>query len=291
MSNIEWTDATWNPVTGCSEITPGCLNCYARPATERLQRMGLAKYAAGFDQVVTHPEALPVPTRWRTPKTVFVNSMSDLFHKDVPRDFLVQVWNVMLDTPRHIYQILTKRPDIMQERIVSLDLPLPSHIWLGVSVEEQKLASRIRPLLSLEPAVSFVSAEPLLEILDLTPWLHRLDWVICGGESGPADKRRDFDIGWARSLRNQCAAFGVPFFYKQGSGYRPGSNRILDGEIHNARPHFRCRCSDYTRTLHGGAVVCPARGGQESAYCYRCGGCKFCRLVWEGEPVAVPIAA
>lgn len=290
-SKIEWTERTLNPTTGCREITSGCDNCYARPMTERLQRMGNPKYAAGFDTIALHPDTLDIPRRRRQPTVYFVNSMSDLFHKDIPRDYLVQVWEMMLETPRHIYQILTKRQEIMRERIVALDLPLPPNIWLGVSVEEQKYAAnRIPALLELQPAVAFISAEPLLELIDLTPWLDQLDWVICGAESGPADKRRPFDIGWARSLRNQCAAFGVPYFYKQGSGRWPGKNRLLDGEYHNGRPHIRCGCQDYTSTLHAGAVSCPRRGGQESAYCYECGGCKFCRLVIEGEPVAMAAA-
>ena len=285
-TKIGWCDCTWNPTSGCRKITPGCKNCYARTQTERLQRMGLAKYAAGFDRVVEHPETLGIPAKWRTPRMVFVNSMSDLFHEDVSRSFLTQVWDVMLDTPRHIYLILTKRPDIMQERIVSLDLPLPRHIWLGVSVEEQRYAaSRIPVLLELGAAVSFISAEPLLNIVDLTAWLPDLDWVIAGAESG--DGRRPFDPGWAISLRNQCAAFGVPYFYKQGSDYRPGRHRMLEGEIHNGMPHVHCRCRAYTHTLHGGAAPCPLRGGQESAFCHECGGCKFCRLVVEGEPVAM----
>lgn len=237
---IGWADRVWNPVTGCSKVSPGCNNCYAESQSARLQRMGVAKYGAGFDRVTAHPDTLRIPDHWHEPAVIFVNSMSDLFHRDVPPDFITSVWETMMRARHHIYLVLTKRPHRMAHIIRVRHLPTPPHIRLGVSAENQAMAdSRIPPLLGLETEHPFVSAEPLLEPVDLRVWLHPggIDWVIAGAESGPG--RRDFDPAWAADIRDQCAAAGVDYFHKQGAHHRPGQNRLLDGREHNARPHAR----------------------------------------------------
>lgn len=247
MSNIEWTDVTWNPVTGCSKVSPGCAHCYAEALSLRFgtsKKPWTPENAA--ENVVLHPERLDAPLHWRKPRRVFVNSMSDLFHELVPDSFIVDVFRVMAQAEQHTFQVLTKRPermrDMLNDQIIMCDLscvilpgprwatwPLPN-VWLGVSVENQHWADERIPLLLQTPAaVRFISAEPLLGPVNLKQagairmdtWHAdhgQLDWVIVGGESGP--KHRPFDAHWARDIRDQCASAGVPLFVKQ-LGARP----------------------------------------------------------------------
>ena len=241
-TSIEWTDRVWNPTTGCDRVSPGCDHCYAMTMAKRLKGMGSAKYQTDGDPrtsgpgfgVATHPNSLNGPLRWRKPQRIFVNSMSDLFHDQVPDDYIARVWEVMAQCPQHTFQILTKRHGRMRSLLNSSTFnspPLPN-VWLGVSAENQQWADiRIPALLDTPAAVRFVSAEPLLGPIDLTdlgeargtydgPWL---DWVIVGGESGAG--ARPMHPDWARSLRDQCVAAGVPFLFKQWGEYAPG---VLD---------------------------------------------------------------
>ena len=246
-SRIEWTDATWNPVTGCAKVSAGCKNCYAERDWARLAARVGAYRDRKFTDVAVHPERLDQPIRWRRPRRIFVNSMSDLFHEDVPDEFIDKVFAVMALCPHHVFQVLTKRPERMarymdlstdnrehaigeQARLLSngkhsglLDLPLPN-VWLGVSVENQEAAdARIPFLLETQAAVHWLSCEPLLGPVSLMPWHYHdgdefefklpFDWVVVGGESGP--KARPMDARWVRSLRDQCLAAGIPFSFKQ----------------------------------------------------------------------------
>lgn len=242
MSKIEWTDTTWNPVTGCLKISPGCKNCYAEGIAERFWAKQYAPNADGslrkFTNVRCHPERIQEPLHWKSPRMVFVNSMSDLFHEDVPFEFIDQVFAVMTFSPEHTFQILTKRPERMAQMIPALwdkctgGKPLPN-VWLGVSVENQKYADeRIPLLLDTTASVRFISAEPLLGPIAIRGYLgliaaiygtRRLDWVICGGESGPG--AREFNLSWAESLLDQSRKAHVPFFMKQ-----VGSNPV-DGHF------------------------------------------------------------
>lgn len=232
MSKIEWTDETLNPVTGCTKISPGCKNCYAERMAKRLQAMGQAKYKNGFE-VTLHPEALQVPYRWTKSRMVFVNSMSDLFHEKVPTEFIIKTFQVMKDNPKHIFQILTKRPERMGK--IAWDLPFSENVWLGVSVESQKYTSRIYSLLDVGAKVHFLSCEPLLGPLDLNPWLDELNWIIVGGESGP--KARPMDPQWVLSIRDQCEKARVPFFFKQWGGVnKKKTGRKLEGQEYNEMP-------------------------------------------------------
>ena len=230
-SKIEWTDATWNPVTGCNKISPGCKHCYAERMAKRLHAAGMPKYRNGFD-VVVHPDTLDIPRRWRKPRAIFVNSMSDLFHDRVSNDFIRQVFAVMEQADWHRYQALTKRP----ERVVALNdvLPWPPQVWLGVSVENAAYTHRIDLLRQTDAAVKFLSLEPLLGPLpDLN--LDGIDWVIVGGESGPG--ARPMQADWARDIRDQCLAAGVPFHFKQWGGvFKKRHGRLLDGRTWDEMP-------------------------------------------------------
>lgn len=229
---IEWTEVTWNPTTGCDKTSPGCDNCYALTLAKRLKAMGQDKYqndgdprtsGPGFGLTI-HEGALDAPRSWRTPKTVFVNSMSDLFHPDVPIEFIQRVFAVMEETPRHQYQVLTKRSRRLAE-VASL-LPWPSNVWMGVSIETQKYAFRTNHLRGVPAAIRFVSAEPLLGPLSLN--LDDIDWLIAGGESGP--RSRPIDGAWLESLRDQCQDANTAFFFKQWGGRTPkAGGRLLDG--------------------------------------------------------------
>ena len=231
-SAIAWTDATWNPVTGCTKVSPGCDHCYAERIAET--KRGTPAFPVGFD-VQLRPHKLKDPLRWKTPRRVFVNSMSDLFHRAVPDEYLRTVWDTMLEADHHTYQVLTKRPHRMAHKVRTLGLQPAAHIWLGTSAEDQRWAdSRIPALLSIDTQVRFVSAEPLLGAIDLTPWLGGLAWVIAGGESGPG--RRPMELAWARSLRDQCYATGAAYFYKQGNAFRSGQDRYLDGRTWDEFP-------------------------------------------------------
>ena len=229
-TRIGWTDMSWNPVVGCSKVSPGCDHCYAEAVAIRFAE----NYPKGFE-VDLRPERLEEPLRRKRPSMVFVNSMSDLFHRDIPEEYLRQIWEVMVAADWHIFQVLTKRTHRMAHKIEQLELPVPDHIWLGTSVENQKFAaSRIPQLLTIDCAVRFISAEPLLGSVDLTPWIDELQWVIVGGES--EEGRRLMDYGWARQIRDICAEHEVPLFYKQGNGPRPGMDLDLDGVRHEEFP-------------------------------------------------------
>jgi len=223
---IEWTDATWNPTTGCNKVSTGCKHCYAERITERFSQ----HFPQGF-RFTLHPDRLLEPYRWKKPRRVFVNSMSDLFHEQMPISFLLEVFRVMRETPQHTYQILTKR----HERLLELDslIDWPENVWMGVSVENQKYAARVDLLRQTGAKIRFLSCEPLLGPLKLD--LRGIHWVIVGGESGP--NHRPIDPAWVRSIRDQCQSAGVPFFFKQWGGRTPKSGgRMLDGRTWDEFP-------------------------------------------------------
>lgn len=239
-STIEWTQATWNPTTGCDRVSTGCDNCYALALARRLKAMGSEKYQHDGDPrtsgpgfaVTEHPEALEVPYRWRAPRLVFVNSMSDLFHARVSREFVRAVFEVMADTPRHTYQLLTKRSRRL--RLLASGLPWPPNVWMGVSVEDRDASHRVDDLRATPAAVKFLSCEPLLGSLAELD-LAGVDWVIAGGESGP--NHRSVDPAWMRELRDRCHAEAVPFFLKQWGGATPKTGgRELDGRTWDELP-------------------------------------------------------
>jgi len=232
-TGIEWTESTWNPVTGCSKISPGCKHCYAERMARRLQAMGQTNYANGF-QVALHPHMLDLSRRWKKPQTIFVNSMSDLFHDDVPLDFIARVFDVMRSSPQHRFQVLTKRAERLA-RIAS-GLEWHSNVWMGVSVESPRYLGRIDLLRATPAAVKFLSLEPLLEDLGRFD-LSGIDWVIAGGESGP--QARPMEAAWVRGIRDLCAESYVPFFFKQWGGTRKKkAGRLLDGRLWDQMPAF-----------------------------------------------------
>jgi protein gp37 len=230
-SAIEWTEATWNPVTGCSKVSPGCAHCYAETFAERWRGVPGHPYEQGFD-LHLWPRRLDQPLRWRRPRLIFVNSMSDLFHDDVPAEFIREVFDVMVAAKQHTFQILTKRHDRLAE--LAPTLPWPRNVWMGVSIENRRFVHRADRLREVPAAVRFISAEPLLgylEGLDLTG----IDWLIAGGESGP--KHRPVKAEWITALRDQCIDDRVPFFFKQWGGRRPKSGgRLLDGRTWDEMP-------------------------------------------------------
>ncbi len=231
ISAIEWTDATWNPVTGCTKISPGCKNCYAERLALRLREMGNPRYKNGF-RITLHPDQVDLPLRWAKPKMIFVNSMSDLFHEAVPDGYIEKAFAVMVKADWHIFQVLTKRA----ERLAKLapHLPWPSHIWQGVSIENQAYTKRILHLQKVPAAVRFLSVEPLLGPIPNLP-LEGIHWVIVGGESGP--RHRPIKPEWVREIKKQCAAAGAPFFFKQWGGRTPKSGgRVLDGRTWDQMP-------------------------------------------------------
>jgi protein gp37 len=247
-SSIEWTEATWNPTTGCDRITSGCDNCYALTLAKRLKAMGNPKYQLDGDPrtsgpgfgVQTHEDALAVPKRWAAPRVVFVNSMSDLFHARVPDEFIRRVFDVMAETPRHTYQLLTKRP----KRLARLAgaLPWPDNVWMGVSVEDAAQCWRADRLREVPAAVRFISAEPLLGPLDDLD-LDGIDWLIAGGESGP--NHRPADPLWIDGLRAACGDAGVAFFFKQWGGRTPkAGGRLLGGRTFDEMPVARSRWTE-----------------------------------------------
>jgi protein gp37 len=230
-SSIEWTEATWNPVTGCTKISAGCKHCYAERMSQRLQAMGKPHYSGGF-RLAMHEDALTIPFRWRSPRLIFVNSMSDLFHERLPLGFIRQVFDVMVACPQHTFQVLTKRPHVAAS--FAQALPWPSNVWLGTSVEDSRVLERVDHLRRVPAAVRFLSVEPLLERIPNLP-LSDIDWVIVGGESGPG--ARPIERDWVREIRDRCVAMKVPFFFKQWGGTnKKKTGRRLDGRVWNQIP-------------------------------------------------------
>jgi protein gp37 len=230
-SSIEWTDATWNPVTGCTKVSPGCKHCYAERMANRLQAMGQPNYRNGF-KVTLQPQMLDLPLRWKAPQRIFVNSMSDLFHMDVPLEYVKKVFSVMIRADWHQFQVLTKRSERLRE--VSPLLEWRDHIWMGVSVENADYIRRIDDLRRTQAAVKFLSLEPLLGPLPNLN-LQDIDWVIVGGESGPG--ARPVNPTWVADLRDQCIQASVPFFFKQWGGVqKKRSGRELDGRTWDEMP-------------------------------------------------------
>ena len=230
-SSIEWTEMTWNPVTGCTKVSQGCKNCYANRMALRLKAMGAERYSNGFVPTI-HEDLVDLPKRWRKPRTIFVNSMSDLFHDDIPDSFIRRVFATMRDCPQHTFQVLTKR----SKRLKSLGLSInwPSNVWMGVSVESAEVMSRITDLAKVPAKVRFLSCEPLIGPLDEIP-LGGIHWVIVGGESGPG--ARIMQPIWAESIQLQCENAEVPFFFKQWGGVRKHTTgRILNGQIFDEMP-------------------------------------------------------
>jgi protein gp37 len=230
-SEIEWTESTWNPVTGCTKLSAGCKNCYAERMAKRLQAMGQPNYQNGFE-LTLQPQMLELPLRWKRPQRIFVNSMSDLFHIDVPLAYIHRVFDVMRRANWHTFQVLTKRGD----RLLALDpqLDWPSNVWMGVSVENQAVTDRIEALRGTRAHVKFLSLEPLLESLPRLN-LTGIDWVIAGGESGP--RSRSMRAEWVRDIREQCNAASVAFFFKQWGGTRKKrTGRELDDRTWDEMP-------------------------------------------------------
>lgn len=237
-TKIEWTDSTWNPITGCTKISPGCAHCYAEVMTRRLKAMGQEKYANGFD-VTLHEECLEEPLRWKRPHTIFVCSMSDLFHNEVPFEFIDKVMSTIIRTPQHRYQLLTKRAERMAEYFLTHDTP--ANVWLGVTVEAQSSKSRIDCLRVLNASKRFLSCEPLIEDLGELD-LRNIDWVIVGGESGP--QARPMKKEWIDSIREQTESQGGIFFFKQWGTWgsdgikrsKHANGKLIDGKVVQAMP-------------------------------------------------------
>ena len=230
-SQIEWTESTWNPVTGCTKVSPGCAHCYAERMTRRLKAMGQPNYRNGF-RVTTHEQALNLPLAWKKPQAVFVNSMSDLFHEDVPADFIRRVFDVMRQADQHIFQVLTKRSGRLAE--LAPLLPWPTNVWMGVTVESGDYVHRIDDLRQVPAAVRFLSIEPLLGPLPGLD-LADIEWVIVGGESGPG--ARIMAEAWALDLREQCRRAEVAFFFKQWGGVnKKKAGRVLGGRTWDQMP-------------------------------------------------------
>lgn len=230
-SAIEWTHSTWNPVRGCTKVSPGCKNCYAETFAERWRGIKGHPYEQGFDLKLV-PDKLDAPLHWKKPRTIFVNSMSDLFHEAIPLDYIQRVFDVLERAHWHNFQILTKR----SERLVELasGLPWPQNVWQGVSVESQSYVYRVRDLCKVPAAVRFLSLEPLLSAIPALP-LDGVDWVIVGGESGR--RCRPMKAQWARDIRDQCVRKKVPFFFKQWGGTRPkAKGRLLDDRTWDEMP-------------------------------------------------------
>jgi protein gp37 len=230
-SSIEWTDSTWNPVRGCTKISPGCQHCYAERFAERFRGVPGHPFEQGFD-VRLVPAALELPLKWKKPRRIFVNSMSDLFHDEVPQDFIVRVFDVIRRASQHEFQILTKRAERLSQMLRGIDIP--RNTWIGVSVESADYRWRIAHLLKVSAPVRFLSIEPLIaSVGDLN--LDGIDWVIVGGESGP--HARPMDDTWVREVRDQCQRAHVPFFFKQWGGVRKHlTGRLLDGRTWDAMP-------------------------------------------------------
>lgn len=230
-SSIEWTDSTWNPLTGCTKVSPGCKNCYAERMAIRLKAMGQPRYRHGF-KLTLQEDLLAQPLQRIQPRVIFVNSMSDLFHENVPAAYVQRVFGVMEKAHWHVFQILTKRAERLAK--VAAQLPWPPNVWMGVSVESAAYQPRIDMLRSVQARIRFLSLEPLLGPLPSLD-LRGIHWVIVGGESGP--RARPIDPDWVRDIRDQCLTAGVPFFFKQWGGRRKSATgRVLDGRLWDERP-------------------------------------------------------
>ncbi|MCB9421408.1 MAG: phage Gp37/Gp68 family protein [Ardenticatenaceae bacterium] len=230
-TKIEWAESTWNPITGCTKISPGCKNCYAERMALRLQAMGQANYANGFE-LTLHEHMLERPLQWKKPQLIFVNSMSDLFHKDVPAEYIHRVFDVMARASWHNFQVLTKRAERLAE--LSAEIDWPDNVWMGVSVESQKYTYRIDHLRQTGAKIKFLSLEPLLGPLQQLN-LEGIDWAIVGGESGP--RARPIKREWVIGIRDQCLSANVPFFFKQWGGTnKKKSGRSLDGRTWDQLP-------------------------------------------------------
>jgi protein gp37 len=231
QSKIEWTESTWNPVTGCTKISPGCKHCYAERLAGRLKLMGQPNYKKGFALSV-HEHVLEMPLKWKRPQTIFVNSMSDLFHKKVPLAFIEKVFDVMGRATQHRFQVLTKRSERLLE--LSSKIQWPENVWMGVSVENADYMYRIEHLQQTDAQTKFISVEPLLgPIPELI--LDGMDWIIVGGESGP--KSRPMECEWVRDIRDQCLKAQTPFFFKQWGGTnKKKAGRLLDGKTWDEMP-------------------------------------------------------
>ncbi|MCF0061743.1 phage Gp37/Gp68 family protein [Dyadobacter chenwenxiniae] len=233
QSSIEWTEMTWNPTTGCTKISTGCKFCYAEIMSKRLQAMGIEKYKDNFE-VRTHEDSLSTPYTWKNSKVVFVNSMSDLFHKEIPLNFIKKVFEVMNENPQHVFQVLTKRADRLLE--LHKELKWSHNIWMGVSVENENVTSRIDYLRETRAKVKFLSCEPLLGPLSNLN-LTGIDWVIVGGESG--HKPRAMNIDWVLDIQQQCKDSDVAFFFKQWGGKnKKESGRLLNGRTYDEMPEI-----------------------------------------------------
>ena len=230
-SSIEWTESTWNPITGCTKISPGCKHCYAERMAKRLKAMGSPNYADGF-KLTLHEHVLELPLTWKKPQTIFVNSMSDLFHKNVPLEFIQKVFDVMNKTPWHTYQVLTKRSDRLKE--LNKELIWGKNIWMGVSVENQDYTYRIDDLRNTNAYIKFLSIEPLIGPVRRLK-LNKIKWVIVGGESGP--KARPMKEEWVLDIKDQCTEAEVPFFFKQWGGKnKKKAGRLLEGRTWDMLP-------------------------------------------------------
>jgi len=237
-SSIEWTEATWNPTTGCTKISPGCAHCYAERMAIRLQAMGQERYRNAFE-LTLQEDIISLPLRWKKPRLIFVNSMSDLFHKAVPTEFIERCFAVMQQAEQHVFQVLTKRPE--RVAYIANKLPWSSNIWMGTSVENGRYSDRIKVLRTVPAAVRFLSVEPLLGPIEDLP-LEGIHWVIAGGESGPG--ARPMQLEWVRQIRDQCVKSKVPFFFKQWGAFdqhgirrsKSANGRELDGVLWNQMP-------------------------------------------------------
>ena len=230
-SKIEWTEATWNPATGCTKISPGCKYCYAERIAHRLRSFGQPRYINGFE-LTLHEDVVLYPLKWKKPKIIFVNSMSDLFHENIPLSFIKRVFDVMNNCPQHIFQILTKRSNILKE--FASELTWTSNIWMGISVEDSGYINRINDLVDTSARIKFISFEPLLSNIERIQ-LDGINWVIVGGESGP--NARPMKKEWVESIKDNCFSSEIPFFFKQWGGVNKKKNgRILDGKIWDEMP-------------------------------------------------------
>jgi protein gp37 len=238
-SSIEWTEMTWNPVTGCQKVSQGCKHCYAERMAKRLYAMGSERYSNGFKPAL-HYDLIDLPKSWKKPRLIFVNSMSDLFQEAVPDNFIRRVFTTMQDCPQHTFQILTKRSERLRQ--LGPFLPWPENVWMGVSVEDERVVGRIRDLASVPAKVRFLSCEPLIGPLEHLP-LKNIHWVIVGGESGPG--ARPMNPEWVESIQRQCCCANVPFFFKQWGGVRKDmTGRLLHGRTYDEMPGAKTPAMD-----------------------------------------------